>query len=99
MQANEFEARLEAVRPRLLAFARLQLEDESIAEDRVQDALLAAFQSIDKFSGQSKFETWVFGILKHKILDEIRITQWEFIRFRIWDLVGRIYRCEFKLIY
>lgn len=78
MQADEFEARLGAVRPRLLAFARLQLEDESVAEDRVQDALLAAFQSIDKFSGQSKFETWVFGILKHKILDEIRHRTREF---------------------
>lgn len=72
MQVEEFESRLEALRPRLLAFARLQLDDESLAEDRVQDALLAAIESIERFSGQSKFETWVFGILKHKILDEIR---------------------------
>lgn len=64
--------RLEAVRPRLLAFARLQLADESLAEDRVQDALLAAYEARERFSGASKFETWVFAILKNKIIDEIR---------------------------
>lgn len=64
--------RFEALRPRLLAFARLQLADESLAEDRVQDALLAAYESRERFSGDSKFETWVFAILKNKIIDEIR---------------------------
>ncbi len=72
-QDNEsYEKRLEAVRPRLLAFARLQLSDQYAAEDLVQDALLAAYQSLDRFRGQAKFETWVFGILRHKLLDEIR---------------------------
>ena len=64
--------RFEALRPRLLAFARLQLADDSLAEDRVQDALLAAYESRERFSGDSKFETWVFAILKNKIIDEIR---------------------------
>jgi len=69
--------RLEALRPRLLAFARLQLVDESLAEDRVQDALLAAYEARENFSGGSKFETWVFAILKNKIIDEIRRRQRE----------------------
>jgi len=69
---TDIAERLEAVRPRLLAFARLQLEDEFLAEDRVQDALMAAYESHHRFAGQSKFETWVFGILKNKLIDEIR---------------------------
>lgn len=69
---DQIEARLEAVRPRLLAFARLQLSDEALAEDKVQDTLLAAFESQHRFAGQSKFETWVFAILKNKLIDEIR---------------------------
>lgn len=64
--------RLEGIRPRLLAFARLQLSDNTQAEDTVQDCLLAAFESQHRFTGQSKFETWVFAILKNKLIDEIR---------------------------
>ena len=70
--------RFEAVRPRLVAFARLQLEDEALAEDKVQDTLLAAYESIERFSGQSKFETWLFAILKNKLIDEIRRRKREF---------------------
>ncbi|SFB78559.1 RNA polymerase sigma-70 factor, ECF subfamily [Marinospirillum celere] len=64
--------RLEALRPRLLAFARLQLRFDDQAEDAVQEALLAAFNKLDSFDGRSQFETWVFGILRFKILDIFR---------------------------
>ena len=68
----ELSQRLSAVRPRLLAFARLQLADQSYAEDLVQETLVAALESLPGFRGQSKFETWVFGILRHKLVDTIR---------------------------
>lgn len=68
----EFERRIEGLRPRLLAFARLQLADQGYAEDLVQDVLIAALESLQRFSGASSFETWVFGILRHKLLDVIR---------------------------
>ncbi|WP_230086088.1 sigma-70 family RNA polymerase sigma factor [Halomonas sp. 328] len=64
--------RLSAVRPRLLSFARLQLRDHSLAEDAVQEALAAAIDKDASFSGRSGYETWVFGILKYKILDSLR---------------------------
>lgn len=74
----DIEEHFETVRPRLLAFARLQLEDEALAEDKVQDTLLAAYEAIDRFNGQSKFETWLFAILKNKLIDEIRRRSREF---------------------
>ena len=60
------------MRPRLLAFARLQLRDSAAAEDAVQETLLTAFEKSTTFEGRSEFETWVFGILKFKILDQLR---------------------------
>ena len=75
---TDIEEHFETVRPRLLAFARLQLEDDALAEDKVQDTLLAAYESIERFNGQSKFETWLFAILKNKLIDEIRKRSREF---------------------
>lgn len=64
--------RLTAVRPRLLSFARLHLRDHALAEDAVQEALMAAIEKDASFAGRSGYETWVFGILKYKILDSLR---------------------------
>ncbi len=71
-RSEDIQQRLEAVRPRLLAFARLQLGDPVQAEDLVQEALTSAWEGRDTFSGSARLETWVFGILKHKLVDEIR---------------------------
>ncbi|MDR5904891.1 sigma-70 family RNA polymerase sigma factor [Franzmannia qiaohouensis] len=64
--------RLTAVRPRLVSFARLHLRDNALAEDAVQEALMAAIEKDASFAGRSGYETWVFGILKYKILDTLR---------------------------
>ncbi|MFN7863442.1 MAG: sigma-70 family RNA polymerase sigma factor [Curvibacter sp.] len=63
---------LAALRPDLLRFARLQLGDAAAAEDAVQEALLAALGNAGQFDGRAQVKTWVFGILKHKIVDTIR---------------------------
>ncbi len=67
------QRRLAAVRPRLVSFALLHLRDRAQAEDAVQEALAAALEKDASFRGQSGYETWVFGILKHKILDAMRV--------------------------
>lgn len=64
--------RLTVVRPRLLSFARLHLRDNAQAEDAVQEAMMAAIEKDASFAGRSGYETWVFGILKYKILDAMR---------------------------
>ena len=64
---------LATLRPDLLRFARLQLRDAAAAEDAVQEALLAALANARQFGGRAEARTWVFGILKHKIVDVIRL--------------------------
>lgn len=56
----------------LFRFAMLKLRDEHLAEDAVQETLLAALQGHKNFSGESSEKTWLVGILKHKIVDLIR---------------------------
>lgn len=56
----------------LLRYALLQLHDEAAAEDAVQETLLAALQTGNRFRNESEVRTWLIGILKHKIADHYR---------------------------
>lgn len=56
----------------LFRYAVLRLRDESLAEDAVQEALLAALQAIASYTGSATERTWLTGILKHKIIDHYR---------------------------
>ena len=72
MAEPDFAARCNSHRGYLLRVAVLQLRDNDVAEDVVQDTLLAALQGASGFSGRSSLKTWLTGILKHKIVDVIR---------------------------
>lgn len=63
---------LQQHRSYLVRYAILQLRDPHLAEDVVQETLVAAIESRSKFSAQSSPRTWLVGILKHKILDVLR---------------------------
>jgi RNA polymerase sigma-70 factor (ECF subfamily) len=63
---------LEAMRPQLVRFAQLQLRNEALAEDAVQDTLIAVLEQPSRFSGESSLRTYVTGILKYKIIDNLR---------------------------
>jgi RNA polymerase sigma-70 factor (ECF subfamily) len=65
---------LENHRTYLMRVARLQLRDDDLAQDVVQETMLAAL-SAPSFSGASSVRTWLTGILKHKIVDAIRKRQ------------------------
>jgi RNA polymerase sigma-70 factor (ECF subfamily) len=66
------DADLTRLRRDLLRFARLQLRDDASAEDAVQDAMLSAINKMAEFRGQAQLSTWVFAILKNKIIDVLR---------------------------
>lgn len=66
---------LESLRPALLRFALLQLRDQALAEDVVQDALIAVLEKPDSFAGQSSLRTYVTAIMKYKIIDALRAGQ------------------------
>jgi RNA polymerase sigma-70 factor (ECF subfamily) len=56
----------------MLKFAILQLSDKQLAEDAVQEALLGALKNVSAFGRKSALKTWVFSILKNKIIDILR---------------------------
>jgi len=56
----------------LFHYALSRLRDPVLAEDFVQDTLLAALKSHHRFEGRSSERSWLTGILKNKILDHFR---------------------------
>jgi len=69
---TDFARQVEALRPQLIRFARVQLRNDAWAEDAVSEALLAALEKPQSFAGQSQLKTWLVGILKHKVIDQLR---------------------------
>lgn len=68
---DDIAGEIEKHRGYLLRVALLQLRDRDLAEDVVQDTMLAALSG-GSFAGRSSVRTWLTGILKHKIVDAIR---------------------------
>ena len=69
---SDFAREVETLRPQLMRFARSQLRNDAWAEDAVSETLLAALERPQSFSGQSQLKTWLVGILKHKVVDQLR---------------------------
>jgi len=63
---------LETHRKYLHRYALFHLRDPALAEDAVQETLIAALAQRDRFQGRSQLRTWLTGILKHKVVDLIR---------------------------
>lgn len=66
------DATLKGLRCDMLRFAELQLRDRSIAEDVVQEAIEAALAGARGFAGRAALKTWIFAILRNKIIDHLR---------------------------
>jgi len=86
--SDDFARQPEIQRGYLLRVARLQLRDSALAEDVVQDTLMAALTAQAGFTGRSSVKTWLTGILKHKIVDAIRKKQREPIAASMLDEDG-----------
>ena len=63
---------LAALRSDMLRFARLQVHDPVLAEDPVQESLESALRNASSFAGDSSLKTWVFAILRNRIIDQHR---------------------------
>lgn len=61
-----------ALRADMLRFARLQMRNAEHAEDMVQETIEAALRHASSFAGQSTLKTWVFAILRNRIIDHLR---------------------------
>ena len=51
------------------AYVRHLLPDDDGAAEVCQDVFFSAFSKPDRFSGQSKFSTWLCAIAKFKVID------------------------------
>ncbi len=63
---------IEEHRDYLFCTALGRLRNREQAEDAVQDSFLAALGAAGRFSGGSSQRTWITGILKHKVCDQVR---------------------------
>jgi RNA polymerase sigma-70 factor (ECF subfamily) len=60
------------LRKRLLRHARMVVHESALAEDLVQETLIAIFEQPDAHKGQAALTTWATAILKNKIADWYR---------------------------
>lgn len=56
----------------LFRYALVRLGDRDLAEDVVQDTLIAVWRSASTYHGASEVSTWLFGICRHKVADIAR---------------------------
>src|SRR4051812_17595628 len=75
MESAEFTVELDRHRRYGRRGADLEFRDRALAEDVVQETLVAALAAQGGFSGRSSVKTWLTGILKPKIVDAIRQKQ------------------------
>jgi RNA polymerase sigma-70 factor, ECF subfamily len=65
----DLEAQLEEHRRELTGFCYRMLGSSFEAEDAVQDTLMRAWKSADRFEGRSAFRTWLYRIATNVCLD------------------------------
>jgi len=69
---QDIARQIQHLQPQLLRFARTQLRNDAWAEDAVSETVVAALEKPQSFAGQSQLKTWLVGILKHKVIDQLR---------------------------
>jgi len=74
---SDFARQIEHLQPQLLRYARTQLRNDAWAEDAVSETVVAALEKPQSFGGLSQLKTWLVGILKHKVVDQLRRHQRE----------------------
>ncbi len=70
--AGHIAHEIAGLRPSLVRIARQRLRNEAWAEDAVSETLVAALENPGAFAGRARPLTWLAGILKHKLVDQVR---------------------------
>ena len=71
-RADDPEQWLEEHGDALYAYAMRGTGRQELAEDLVQDTLLAAWKHRDTFRGDASRRTWLIAILRRRLIDEVR---------------------------
>ncbi len=56
----------------LFGYCLQRVKDREQAADLVQETFLSAWRSVDDYNGEASVKTWLFTILKNKIIDHYR---------------------------
>ncbi len=56
----------------LYSYAIPRVNDSNLAEDLVQETFLSAWKAKDSFKGEASEKSWLYSILKNKIIDHYR---------------------------
>jgi RNA polymerase sigma-70 factor, ECF subfamily len=68
----DFAQQVAELRPMLVRMAHQRLRNHTWAEDAVSETVIAALENRHSFKSESQLRTWLVGILKHKVVDQIR---------------------------
>ncbi len=74
-EREAFQRVVERYAPRLYNVLAHMTADRAAAEDLLQDALLCAYNAIERFRGESGVYTWLYRIAVNKALNWIRKTR------------------------
>lgn len=72
VQATDPETWVERYGDSLYRYALLRLRAPDLAADVVQETFLEALRARRSFAGRSSERTWLIGILRHKVIDQLR---------------------------
>lgn len=67
-----FEVLAGQVRPRVYRWALVQTGDPDDAEDATQEALVRLYLGIPRFRADSRFETWLFAVVRSAAMAVVR---------------------------
>lgn len=71
-KAKQYSEWVLAYTNELVRFARGRVKDDATADDLVQLTFVSAWETLDRFEGNSSPRTWLYAILKHKLADHYR---------------------------
>ncbi len=64
---------LSRARGHLLRAARARLSNSEWADDAVSETLLAALEARPSLHEPARLRAWLFGVLRHKVVDQLRL--------------------------
>ncbi|MCM4165887.1 RNA polymerase [Arenibacter sp. A80] len=80
---NSFSLLVDRYRDMVFILALRMLKNREEAEEVAQDSFVKAFQSLNKFRGDSKFSTWIYRIAYNTCLDRLKKYKKDFHLVRI----------------